>query len=88
MIFRMPIIPGFNDSFENLTATANFIKEIGKEEVNILPMHHLGSTKYEYLGKKYTCNNIQPPNMEEMEEIKEIFKQFSIKCYIGSSTPF
>ena len=88
VIFRMPIIPGFNDSIENIAATARFIRNIGKEEVNILPIHHLGSTKYELLGMKYTYKAIKPPTLEKMKEIKEIFEIYSIKCYIGSLTPF
>ncbi|MCK4544301.1 glycyl-radical enzyme activating protein [candidate division WOR-3 bacterium] len=80
MIFRMPIIPKFNDSVENITATAKFIREIGKEEVNILPIHHLGSTKYELLGMKYTYKAVKSPNLERMEKIKNIFETYSIKC--------
>lgn len=88
MIFRMPIIPKFNDSVENITATAKFIRKTGKEEVNILPIHHLGSTKYELLGMKYAYKGVKSPNLERMEEIKNIFETYAIKCYIGSYTPF
>jgi pyruvate formate lyase activating enzyme len=88
MIIRMTIIPGYNDSSEKITATAKFIKKIGLEEVNILPLHHLGSSKYELLGKEYSYHDIIVPNLEKMEEIKRIFTAYSIKCYIGSLTPF
>ena len=88
MIFRMVIIPGFNDSEKNITATAKFIRDIGNKEVNILPLHHLGSTKYQLLKMKYTYRNIKPPSQEKLEEIKKIFEAYTIKCYIGSLTPF
>jgi pyruvate formate lyase activating enzyme len=88
MIIRMTIIPGFNDSSKNVAATAKFIKKIGLEEVNILPLHHLGTSKYEQLGKKYTYNEINSPGLEKMEEIKRIFEEYLIKCYVGSFTPF
>ena len=88
MIVRMTIIPGYNDSLNNISATAEFIKKNGLEEVNILPLHHLGTSKYELLGKEYTYNEIKPPRSERMEEIKCIFEEYSIKCYIGSFTPF
>jgi len=87
-VIRMTIVPGYNDSVENMTTTAKFIKKIGLEEVNILPLHHLGSSKYELLGKEYAYNDISVPNLEKMEEIKRIFDAYSIKCYIGSLTPF
>jgi glycyl-radical enzyme activating protein len=88
LVFRMPVIPGFNDSVENITATAEFIRKAGKEEVNLLPIHHFGSTKYELLGMKYTCEDIKPPGSEKMRDIEKIFDAYSIKCYIGSLTPF
>lgn len=88
LIIRKTIVPGFNDSAENINATANFMKKIGLEEINILPLHHLGFSKYELLGKKYTWQNIKSPGLEKMEEIRKMFEGYSIKCYIGSFTPF
>lgn len=88
LIFRMAIIPGYNDSIENITATAEFMRKIGVDEINILPIHHFGSSKYELLGMKYTYGDVKPPDMRKMEEIKNIFDSYAIKCYIGSNTPF
>jgi len=88
MIIRKTIVPGFNDSSENIAATAEFMRRIGLEEINILPLHHLGFSKYESLEKKYSYLNIKPPSVEKMAEIKKIFEAYSIKCYIGSYTPF
>ena len=88
MIFRMTIIPGYNDSLKNVTATAKFIKGMGQEEVNILPLHHLGKSKYELLGKEYNYDGIESSTLEKMEEIKRIFEVNAVKCYIGSFTPF
>ena len=88
MIIRTTLVPGYNDSEENITATAKFIKKIGLGEVNILPLHHLGSSKYELLGKEYSHHDTDIPNLEKMEYIKSIFDAYSIKCYLGSLTPF
>lgn len=88
LIFRMPVIPGFNDSHENIVATAEFISSIGKREINILPMHHLGWSKYELLGMEYPYQDLRKSTPEELREIRAIFAQYSIDCYIGSDTPF
>jgi len=88
MIIRMTIIPGYNDSSKNVVATAKFLKKIGLEEVNILPLHHLGTSKYELLCKEYTYSDIKSPRLEKMDEIKRIFEAYSIKCYFGNFTPF
>lgn len=89
MIFRMVVVPGVNDSAENIEATAKFIGGVGKTEINILPLHHLGSTKYELLGRDYyACRGIKPPTAKRLEEIKRSFESHSITCYIGGLTPF
>jgi pyruvate formate lyase activating enzyme len=88
MIMRVPVIPGFNDSEENMIATAEFIKEIKKEEVNLLPFHKLGMSKYEQLGIKCTYEKTEPPSPEQLKRIQSIFNSYSLKCYIGSATPF
>jgi len=46
LVFRFPLIPGFNDSSENIDAIISFMKETGKNEINILLLHHLGREKY------------------------------------------
>ncbi len=89
LIFRMPIIPGFNDSLENIIATAEFLNSIDMKEINILPLHHLGSSKYDLLSLKYYYKeHLITPTSIQMEKIRDIFNNYSIECYIGSNTPF
>ncbi len=88
MMFRMVMVPGFNDSFENVKATAEFIKGVGQGEINILPLHHLGSSKYKLLGLTYNFDLRTTPTRESMEWAREIFAEHSIECYIGNDTPF
>ncbi|TFH46979.1 MAG: glycyl-radical enzyme activating protein, partial [ANME-2 cluster archaeon] len=89
LVFRMPIIPGFNDSVENLIATAEFMNSIDMTEINILPLHHLGSSKYDLLNFKYYYKeNLITPTPIQMKTIKAIFSDHSIECYIGSNTPY
>jgi pyruvate formate lyase activating enzyme len=88
MMVRMPVVPGFNDSDENVTATAEFMKRLGKDEINVLPFHRLGASKYEQLGWDYPYKNVEPPTNEKMLHIKRVFERYGIRCYIGSNTPF
>jgi pyruvate formate lyase activating enzyme len=85
---RIPIIPGMNDSVENISATAKFVKEIGLELINILPFHRLGESKYTELGKTYQFAEQKPPTDEHMESIKKIIEKEGLVCYIGYETPF
>ncbi|MFP4640900.1 MAG: glycyl-radical enzyme activating protein [Dehalococcoidia bacterium] len=84
MLARVPVIPGYNDSIENIEATAQFIaNELGSSmNVHLLPYHRLGETKYPRLEKDYGAS-IDPPGDEEAEKLKGIFESFGLTVYIG-----
>ncbi|MGA2461707.1 MAG: glycyl-radical enzyme activating protein [Candidatus Bathyarchaeia archaeon] len=88
IVVRIPVVPGFNDSDENMKATATFMKKIRKKEVNLLPFHRLGTTKYEQLGWEYKYRSVTAPLDDKMMHVARIFEQNQIKCYVGSGTPF
>ena len=88
LIIRIPVIPGVNDDAANLEAAAVFIQKQGLKEVNLLPFHRLGSSKYEQLGLVYPCQNVAPPSREEMLAHRGLFTSAGLHCYIGSETPF
>jgi len=48
---RMPLMPGLNDSVENITALADFLREYDRYEVEIMPYHCFGRSKYLALGR-------------------------------------
>ncbi len=54
IVVRTPVIPGFNDSEECISAIASLVKE--KQAINpkisyeLLPYHRLGTQKYTFLG--------------------------------------
>jgi pyruvate formate lyase activating enzyme len=82
LIFRMPVLPGINDSTEQLTEVINFMNSINKNEIQILPLHHLGREKYRLLGKKYTMTAHRTPSRNEMIRIQQIFRSGGVKCYL------
>ena len=88
IVIRVPIIPGFNDSEENLEATAVFMKNNGLDEINILSFHRMGASKYEQMGQVYKCAELEPPPAEAMAGLARIFELFGIKCHVDSQTPF
>jgi pyruvate formate lyase activating enzyme len=81
---RIPIIPGYNDSYENLENTAKFISELPKgsiTQVNLLPYHRLGESKLDHLERPSL--SINPPSQEKLSEIKKIFESHGLKTFIG-----
>lgn len=85
---RMPVIPGYNDHEKNIKATASFLRENRINEINILPFHRLGESKYRSLGLKYNYADTHSPSTESLSDIKSIFQDMSIRCHIGHNTPF
>ncbi len=71
---RIPIIPGINDSPEEMERVATYLKNTaGVEKVELLPFHPMGEGKYDSLGKPYRCNNIAAPNAEQVAQIAQLF---------------
>lgn len=88
LIFRIPFIPSFNDSNGHLHDLAEFVKSTGRNEVNLLPLHHLGQDKYAKLQQPYLAKQYRIPTPEQLSEAQAIFNAHRIKCYIGNDTPF
>lgn len=53
IMVRTPIIPGFNDSAEDIRAILEFLPERKGLSYELLPYHRFGQPKYDYLGR--TC---------------------------------
>ena len=80
---RIPLIPGYNDSDENLNEVGRLGKEIGVEKVSILPFNRFGEAKYPNMGQAFTMAEIQPPTQERIKEAEERIKRFGLKTTIG-----
>ncbi|SFC91954.1 4-hydroxyphenylacetate decarboxylase activase [Clostridium uliginosum] len=88
LVLRMPVIYDFNDTEENAIATAEFMERLGIYEINLLPFHRMGDSKWNQLGNKYSYSNQEPTSEEKMDMLQEIFLDRKIACYVGSNTSF
>ena len=83
IIIRIPVIPGYNDSLENITATIDLVKSLSNiREVNILPYHNLGKEKYAKLGLNNPLGEMTDMPKDKAEVISLIFKENGRKCRI------
>jgi pyruvate formate lyase activating enzyme len=60
VVFRLPWIPGFNDSRDDLEGMARFLDDIRASIVDILPYHNMGEDKLEALGIGHMKLGIPP----------------------------
>ncbi|WP_413723946.1 glycyl-radical enzyme activating protein [Sodalis sp. RH16] len=65
---RTPLIPAFNDSWDDIARIIDFILPLVDVSYEILPYHRLGSDKYRLLGRPYLPGDIRLP-VETVEEI-------------------
>ena len=71
VIVRTPIIPGINDSDEDIQAIRAFVQQAGgASRYELLPYHGFGGPKYDKLGKHYRLSRIQPPTAKRMRELQ------------------
>lgn len=74
VIIRIPLIPGINDSDEDLAAAADFCNGLTSvSAVELLPYHRLGVPTYEKLGRSYLLPEIKSPQADYVQERKEYF---------------
>jgi len=82
---RIPLVPGYNSTKENIRATAEFIsRELGSQvRVHLLPYHKMGEVKYKRLEREGGDLHIEPLEEEKMEELKKIVESFGLETVIG-----
>ncbi len=86
VILRIPVIPGVNDSDDDINAFAEIIKTFGKgiKEIELLKYNHLAEAKYDIAGKEYTKFAKKTQTNEEMQKLCSAFKEKCGKnCYFA-----
>ena len=85
LVIRVPVIPTFNDSVEEIQAIARFAASLpGVNKIHLLPYHRLGQDKYEGLGRPYLMEGILPPTAEHMQMLKNaVHAVCGLDCQIG-----
>lgn len=84
LIVRTPVVPGFNDTAEEIKAISKFASTLpGVKEHHLLPYHRLGQDKYAGLNRNYTFKGIEPPSNEKMQYLLSVAEMSGLKCQIG-----
>ena len=77
LVVRTPIIPGINDSPEELSKIGEFCAGLNHlAHVQLLPYHKLGTATYAKLGRDYLLGDVQAPSPEDMARHREIVGQY------------
>ena len=78
---RMPLVPGMNDSTNNLTIIASFLQSIGVPSIELMPYHQFGRGKYVALGKPYKMGDMPNAKPEDVESVCKFLEEQGLKCW-------
>lgn len=79
---RIPVIPGFNASVEDITAIAEYLVRLpGSFNIELLPFHRLGTPKYRRLGKYYQYAGEKEISTDELTRYLKIMGK---NCQLNS----
>ncbi|MCC6444029.1 MAG: glycyl-radical enzyme activating protein [Armatimonadetes bacterium] len=82
VLFRTPIIPGHNDSPEDICLLGEFVLSLSfPHRLELMPYHAIGSGKYEALGMLYPLPDVRPP--ESLEAYREILSGMGVQLVSG-----
>ncbi len=84
-LFRMPLIPGVNDTPQNIEETAAFLQDLQGDgaRIELVPYHRLGQGKYEALDRRCPMAGVTPPSPEAVEQVRQRFEARGLLCTVS-----
>lgn len=84
LVIRVPVIPTFNDTPEEIRAIAEFAAALPNvKELHLLPYHRLGQDKYSGLGREYLLDGYEPLKESDVEPLLREAEKTGLRCQIG-----
>lgn len=84
IIIRIPVIPGFNHTLEEMKGIINLSASLQSvDEIHFIPYHTLGSEKYKMLGMDYPYSNHKAISDTELTPYLEFAKLKGLNAKIG-----
>ncbi len=81
LVLRVPLIPNFTDTDENLEAIARFVSSIDPEiPVELLPYNRLAESKYERLRIPNRIGSKESQTEEILQNKRAIFAKYNVKA--------
>lgn len=84
LVIRVPVIPTFNDTEEEIGRIAAKAAEIPNvKKLHLLPYHRLGEGKYAGLGLQYHFSDLPPHSPDYMKTLLAAAERSGLQCQIG-----
>ncbi len=76
VVIRVPVIPGCNDNVDNISQTAKFVAELGFTQIELMPYHNMGASKYAQYGMTYLLDTLNATHESELQDLRDLVKRF------------
>jgi pyruvate formate lyase activating enzyme len=80
---RFPLVPGVNDSDENLEAMISFLSATRFRRVSILPFHRIAAAKYQRFNLPNRMGDTPEPDPAAVESVRARFAAAGFDPHIG-----
>jgi pyruvate formate lyase activating enzyme len=81
---RIPLIPHYNDTEENLRQSGDLLSQIKTlTKAVLLPYHDFAKTKYAALGIEDTMPQVSSPTDEDLHSVAEILRASGVNAVSG-----
>jgi pyruvate formate lyase activating enzyme len=84
VVIRIPVIPGCNDSPENIRESARFVSELGITQIELMPYHVFGASKYRQYGMIYQLDEPAPAPESDLQSLRALIESFGLREVTGS----
>jgi len=82
-VVRIPVIPGYNDSLTDATGFAETLARLGAKDVQLLPFHQLGESKYRRLNLPYGFDGVKQMRETDVEAFAKTLLAAGMDVQIG-----
>ena len=80
ILFRIPVIPYYNDSADTIRETGRFIKSLERPlPVELLAFHNICAGKYDALGREFAARRTEPPPGILMEKLADTLNALKLE---------
>jgi pyruvate formate lyase activating enzyme len=88
VVVRYPLVPRYNSSQELQTELAKYLSNIGVSDLDILPFHQFGKSKYARLGLEYKLYDVAAVDGTSegrrlMDATSELFESYGLRVRLG-----
>lgn len=83
VVIRIPVIPGYNDSESDFAGFAKALTDLGAQEVQLLPFHQLGESKYHRLQLHYEFDGQKQMRDGDLAAFAQTLTKAGIQVQIG-----